>query len=71
MKRYDILHEIFHRAGTKEFITLYELETETGLSGAQLRPMIEDLKEENLIVEHTEGLQVSENGSHFCKRRWA
>jgi len=71
MNKYDILHEIFHRAGTGKFINLYELETEAGLTGSQLRPMLEDLKEENLIVEHEEGFQVSANGSHFCKRRWA
>jgi predicted TPR repeat methyltransferase len=70
MNRYDILHEIFHRAGAEKFITLYELETETGLSGAKLRPMLEDLKEESLMVEHQEGFQISENGMHFCKRRW-
>ncbi|HNX24446.1 MAG TPA: hypothetical protein PKG60_10390 [Spirochaetota bacterium] len=71
MKRYDILHEIFHRAGTEKFMTLYDLETETGLSGSQLRPMIEDLKEESLVVEHQEGFQISESGLHFCKSRWA
>lgn len=71
MKRYDILHEIYHRAGTEKFMTLDELETETGLSGSVLRPMLEDLKEESLLLEHPEGLQISENGSHFCKRRWA
>jgi len=70
MKRYDILHEIFHKAGTDRFMTLYELETETGFSGAGLRPMLEDLKEEALIIELSEGFQVSGNGSHFCKRRW-
>ncbi len=70
MKKYDILHEIFHRAGTEKFMTLYELETESGLSGSKLRPMLEDLKEETLIVEHPEGFQVSESGLHFCKRRW-
>lgn len=70
MKKYDILHEIFHRAGKEKFITLYQLETETGFSGSRLRPMIEDLKEESLIVEHPEGFQLTENGIHFCKRRW-
>lgn len=70
MKRYDILHEIYHRAGREKFTTLYALETETGLSGSQLRPMLEDLKEESLIVEHPEGFQISENGTHFCKTRW-
>jgi len=71
MKKYDILHEIFHRAGTEKFMTLYELETETGLTGAALRPMLEDLKEESLILEHPEGFQISESGSYFCKSRWA
>jgi len=71
MKRYEILHEIFHRAGTEKYMTLYELETETGLSGAALRPLLEDLKEESLLLEHPEGFQISESGSHFCKRRWA
>lgn len=71
MKRYDILQEIFHRAGTDRFMTLYELETETGLSGSALRPMLEDLKEESLVLEHPEGFQLSESGLHFCQRRWA
>jgi len=51
-------------------MTLYDLETETGLSGSKLRPMLEDLKEESLLIEHPEGFQVSESGSYFCKRRW-
>jgi predicted TPR repeat methyltransferase len=71
MNKYDILHEIFHRAGIERFMTIYELETETGLSGAALRPMLEDLKEENLLHEHPEGLQISENGLYYCKSRWA
>lgn len=71
MNRYYILQEIFNRAGTGRFMTLYELETETGLSGAGLRPMLEDLKEESLIVEHPEGFQISDSGFHFCKSRWA
>ncbi len=70
MKRYDILQEIFNKAGTDKFITLYELETETGLSGSDLRPLLEDLKEESLVIEHSEGFQISENGLHFCKSRW-
>lgn len=70
MNKYDILYEIFHRAGTDRFITMDELETETGLPGVKLRPVLEDLKEESLIVEHTEGYQVSESGLHFCKIRW-
>lgn len=71
MNRYDILQEIFNRAGTEKFMTMYELETETGLTGAKLRPLLEDLKEESLIVEHPEGFQISDGGVHFCKSRWA
>ena len=70
IKKVDILHEIYHRAGTQRFITLYALEIETGLSGGELRPILEDLKEELLIVEHPEGFQVSDKGSHYCKSRW-
>ncbi|PKL17097.1 MAG: hypothetical protein CVV49_12855 [Spirochaetae bacterium HGW-Spirochaetae-5] len=71
MNKYDILHEIFHKAGTDKFMTIDELETETGLSGSALRPMLEDLKEESLLLEHTEGLQISESGLYYCKSRWA
>lgn len=71
INRYDILQEIFHKAGSERFITLYDLETETGLSGSILRPMLEDLKEENLVIEHPEGFQLSESGIHYCRGRWA
>lgn len=67
----EILSEIYSRAGNKNFITMYELETETGLSGKDIRALVEDLKEELLIVEHPEGFQVSDNGMHYCRTRWA
>lgn len=70
MNRYDILYEIYHRAGSSGFITLYQLETETGLGGTVLRSMLEDLKSELLIYEHPEGFQVSSGGIHYCKTRW-
>ncbi len=71
LNKIDILSEIYNRAGSTEFMTMDELETETGLSGSELRPMLEDLKEELHIVEHPEGFQISKNGMHFCKTRWA
>ena len=71
LTKIDILSEIYSRAGNKSFITIDELETETGLSGKEIRGMAEDLKEELLIVEHPEGFQISDNGMHFCKTRWA
>ena len=70
MNRTEILYEIFHNAGTDRFITMYELEIATGLSGAKLRPIIEDLKEERLIVEHPEGFQLSGNGLNRCRTLW-
>ena len=70
MNRTDILYEIYHRAGRGGFITLYELETETGLSGTVLRSMLEDLKSELMIYEHPEGFQVSSEGMHYCKTKW-
>lgn len=70
MNRTDILYEIYHRAGNRGFITLYQLETETGLSGKALRAMLEDLKSELLIYEHPEGYQVSSEGMHLCKTKW-
>lgn len=71
LTKIDILSEIYSRAGNKNFITMDRLETETGLSGKEIRAMVEDLKEELLVIEHPEGFQVSDNGMHFCKTRWA
>lgn len=70
MNKIEILQEIFHHAGDKKFITFYEIEILTGFSGADLRPVLEDLKEERLILEHPEGFQVSESGRDFCRTRW-
>jgi len=67
----DILNEINHKTRNGTFITLDGLEVTFGLSGSELRPFLEDLKEEILIVEHTEGFQVSDNGRHFSNTRWA
>ena len=70
MNKTEILQEIFHHAGENKFITFYEIEILTGCSGADLRPMLEDLKEETLILEHPEGFQISHSGRNFCKSRW-
>lgn len=67
----DLLSEIYSRAGNKKFVTMDDLETLTGLNGTVLRSLVEDLKDELLVVEHPEGFQVSDNGMHFCKTHWA
>jgi len=66
----NLLYEIYHMAGEKGFVTMARLETETGISGAGLRPVIEDLKAALLIHEHPEGFQVSSSGMHYCKTKW-
>jgi hypothetical protein len=70
MNKSEILQEIFHQAGNRKFITLYEMEIFSGNSGAELRPLLEDLKEECLIIEHPEGFQISREGVHFCRSKW-
>ncbi len=65
-----ILNEIYHETGNGEFITMGELETVSGLTGAELRPILEDLKDRRMIVEHHEGFQVSTHGLITCKTKW-
>ncbi len=66
-----ILQDVYHRTSDGSFMTLGELETQTGRSGSNLRPFLEDLKEAGLVVEHPEGFQVSSTGLLYCRSRWA
>ncbi len=66
----DILEEVYNSAGTESFVTLYELEIKTGRSGFELRNILEDLKEAQMITEHPEGYQISSSGIHFCRTKW-
>ncbi len=66
----DILNHIYYRTAGGEFITMYELETEFGMTGYDLRPVLEDLKNEQMLVEHPEGFQVSVNGLNYCRSIW-
>jgi predicted transcriptional regulator len=65
-----ILHDIFIRTRNGGFITMREIEVNTALSGSRLRPILEDLKEEGLVIEYTEGLFIAPGGMHFCRSRW-
>ena len=65
-----ILSEIYFKTATGDFITMGELETLSGSTGEKLRPLLEDLKEERLIVEHQEGFQVSRHGLIICRTKW-
>ncbi len=68
--RLHILHDIFIRTQNGGFITMHEIEVNTALSGSRLRPFLEDLKEEGLVIEHPEGFTVAPGGIHFCRGRW-
>lgn len=66
----NMLQDIYQKTSQHTFITLNELEVEFGISGSELRPLLEDLKEGGLIVEHKEGFQVSPGGINYCKTKW-
>ncbi|MCP4138093.1 MAG: hypothetical protein GY754_44435 [bacterium] len=65
-----ILQEIYYKGTGGEFTTLYELEIEFGMSGSELRPVLEDLKEGGFIVEFPEGFEITGSGKHFARGRW-
>jgi len=66
----NILNEVYHRTAPGGFVTLDELITVYGRSGTDLRPFLEDLKEDGLIVEHPEGFQVSDHGRNTARSQW-
>ncbi len=67
----DLLSDIYSKTARGGFVTLDQMETLYGASGSRLRPLLEDLKEEGMIVEHEEGFQVSRPGIDYCRSRWA
>ncbi|PKL39130.1 MAG: hypothetical protein CVV44_09705 [Spirochaetae bacterium HGW-Spirochaetae-1] len=66
----DILNYIYHKTNHGFFVTMDALETEFALTGTQLRAILEDLKDEILVVEHDEGFQVSQPGMNYCRTQW-
>lgn len=70
-QRMNILHYLFSKTALGGFVPLYALEIEFALSGSELRTMLEDLKEAELVVEAPEGFQVSPGGINFGRTRWA
>lgn len=65
-----ILHYIFSKTAAGGYIPLYDLEVEFALSGSQLRAVLEDLMEAELVVETREGFRVSPGGINFGRSRW-
>jgi len=66
----SILHHIFNKTKDGGFLSMYELEIEFGAEGSDLQPVLEDLKEGELIIETDEKYQISDNGINFGKTRW-
>lgn len=66
----SILNEVYFKTNNGDFINIGELETLTGFTGSKLRPIMEDLKQEGLIVEHQEGFQLSRHGLTICRTKW-
>lgn len=69
--RMNLLHYLYSKTARGGFVALYALEIEFALSGAELGALLEDLKEEELVVEAPEGFQVSPGGVNFARTRWA
>lgn len=52
-------------------VPLRFIEVMTGISAYELRNIAEDLKNASLIVEHEEGLRITELGLFESRARWA
>jgi hypothetical protein len=66
----SILQHLYHQTSNGGFLSLYQLEIAFGLSGGQLQAVLEDLKEEELVVESPSGFQISRKGILFGRTRW-
>ena len=49
-KKENLLQYLFNKTTPHEFVTLYELEVEFGLSGWELRSYLEDLKADRKAI---------------------
>lgn len=66
----SVLQYLYHKTEKGGFVPLYNMEVEFAISGAKLQAYLEDLKESELVVEATEGFQISGKGILFAKTRW-
>lgn len=69
-KRSDILHYLYDTTTYHRFLTLYQLEIQFGMSAIALRSLLEDLKEQGLVVEVDGGFHISSQGKQFGQSRW-
>ena len=66
----DILREVFYSNDRDQMLPISELEIKTGMSHAELRPLLEDLKREGLLIENRAQLELSYSGLDYAKSRW-
>lgn len=66
-----VLQTIYEETRRSGCVPLRFIEVTTGISAYDLRNIAEDLKSARLIVEHEEGLRVTELGLFESRARWA
>jgi DNA-binding IscR family transcriptional regulator len=59
------------KKNSTDCVPLRFIEVSTGISAYTLRNIAEDLKGARLIVEHGEGLRITDLGLFESKARWA
>lgn len=70
----DIVLQIIYdetKKNSTDCVSLRFIEISTGISAYSLRNVAEDLKSARLIVEHGEGLRITDLGLFESKARWA
>ncbi len=66
----QILQDLYQKDQSNPFITMSEFEIHHGLTGTEIRSILEDLKDSGLVVEHEEGFQITFTGINYSKTKW-
>lgn len=65
-----LLQYVYNKTEKGGVVSLYALELEFSMTGAQLQEYLEDLKENEYIIETPEGFAISQKGIFYSKTRW-
>ncbi len=67
----SVLHAIYdaYNAGSRH-IDLYTLEVTIGISGWDLRALVEDLKNSGYLIEDEDGLMITNAGLSVARSKW-
>ena len=66
----QIMQDLYQKDKRRPFITMSNFEVELGITGNEIRSILEDLKDSGLVVEHEEGFQITRSGINFSQSRW-